>query len=146
MRGLGQAIGKDPPTTSVSVAKEAPYLQLNPDRNAFPRKVAQRAPIVAMNPRRCTMALRTSILLNASPQHHQKQAASFDLHFFQYDLSSVWNQRFLFHRAQPEVARAALLLPPFAPLEKCLPWFTECADEPSSEWRNQPHHGPLMGG
>jgi hypothetical protein len=76
------------------------------------------------------MALRTTVLFPGSLQHHQKQAAPFDLHAFQYDLSGIWNQRFLFHRAQPEFARAALLLTLIAPPGKCLLWFTKSAEEP----------------
>src|SRR5674476_653828 len=76
------------------------------------------------------MALRTEVLIPAGPQHHQKQAAPFDLHAFHYYFSGIWKQRLLFHRTQPENARAALLLPPNIPSEKCLPWFTKCAEEP----------------
>jgi hypothetical protein len=76
------------------------------------------------------MALRTEVLIPTGPQHHQKQAAPFDLHAFHYYFSGIWKQRLLFHRTQPENARAALLLPPNIPSEKCLPWFTKCAEEP----------------
>src|ERR1035437_9596963 len=77
------------------------------------------------------MALRTEVLIPAGPQHHQKQAAPFDLHAFHYYFSGIWKQRLLFHRTQPENARAALLLPPNILSAKCLPWFTKCAEEPT---------------
>src|ERR1039458_7308483 len=86
------------------------------------------------------MALRTEVLIPAGPQHHQKQAAPFDLHAFHYYFSGIWKQRLLFHRTQPENARAALLLPPNIPSEKCLPWFTKCAEEPRTTC--QTHSGP----
>src|ERR1035437_6517118 len=77
------------------------------------------------------MALRTEVLIPAGPQHHQKQAAPFDLHAFQYYFSGIWNQRRLFHRTQPEIARATLLLPPNTSSATCPLWFTKCADEPN---------------
>src|ERR1035437_4702085 len=83
------------------------------------------------------MALRTEVLIPTGPQHHQKQAAPFDLHAFHYYFSGIWKQRLLFHRTQPENARAALLLPPNIPSEKCLPWFTKCAEEPTLRKRRR---------
>src|ERR1035437_7510440 len=79
------------------------------------------------------VALRTEVLIPAGPQHHQKQAAPFDLHAFQYFFSGIWNQRRLFHRTQPEIARATLLLPPNTSSAKCPLWFTKCADEPETD-------------
>jgi hypothetical protein len=39
MHGVWQALGEDPLPTSFGVAKEAPHMQLNPDRYPFPGKV-----------------------------------------------------------------------------------------------------------
>src|ERR1035437_2080592 len=89
------------------------------------------------------MALRTEVLIPAGPQHHQKQAAPFDLHAFQYYFSGIWNQRRLFHRTHPEIARATLLLPPNTSSAKCPLWFTKCADEPRRRPKSNCEKEPL---
>src|ERR1035438_654908 len=52
MHGVCQALGEDPLSTSFGVTKEAPYMQLNPNRYAFPGKITQLALIVTMHPGR----------------------------------------------------------------------------------------------
>src|ERR1019366_4402741 len=78
-----------------------------------------------------SVALTAQVLLPGSPQHHEKQAVPIDLHAFQYCFSGIWNQRSLFHRTQPEIARAALLLPPNTLSAKCPLWFTKATARPS---------------
>ena len=81
-------------------------MQLNPNQNPFPRKIAQSAQIMTMHPDLGLLAMRTEALSPGCPQNHQKRARFIDSNTLQCHFSRIWNQCSLFHWLRPEIARS----------------------------------------